>query len=100
MHQANDAAVPSQAYQVVWAQDIALTARSIMATKRVCPNGRYLRDSEDRVGARLSLSYRCDRSTLARAKSNAVLPFLEHCVGLSIPVPFCVSIEHDLQFQV
>ena len=38
----------------------------------MCPNGRYLRDSEDRVDAYLSLFYQLDRSTLARAKSNNV----------------------------
>ena len=38
----------------------------------MCPNGRYLRDSEDRVDACLSLFYELNRSTVARAKSNAV----------------------------
>ncbi len=38
----------------------------------MCRNGRYLRDSEDRVDACLSFFYQLDRSTLARAKSNAV----------------------------
>ena len=48
----------------------------------MCPNGRYLRDSEDRVKACLSFFYQLDRNTLARPKSNDVLPFLQHCVGL------------------
>ena len=38
----------------------------------MCPNGRYLRDSEDRVEACLSFFYQFDRSTLIRAKSNTV----------------------------
>lgn len=38
----------------------------------MCPIGRYLRDSEDRVEACLSFFYQLDRSTLARAKSNGV----------------------------
>ncbi len=66
----------------------------------MCPNGRYLRDSEDRVEARLSLFYQLDRSTFARAKSNGVLPFMEHCVGLSTPVPLHAPIERDLHSEM
>ncbi len=65
----------------------------------MCPNGRYLRDSEDRVKACLSFFYQLDRSTLARPKSNAVFAVGKTVRG-SVSVALRPRVERDLHSEM